>query len=43
MVGGKNAKKSFLESEFKSIKHSNYFDVYDEILSSYKGKKNKKF
>jgi hypothetical protein len=39
MVESKNAKKSFLESEFKSIKHSNYFDVYDEILSSYKGKK----
>jgi len=39
MVGDNTAKKSFLESEFKSIKHSNYFDIYDEILSPYKGKK----
>lgn len=39
MVKSKSAKISFLESEFKSIKHSNYFDIYDEILSLYKGKK----
>lgn len=39
MAGSKTAKKSFLESELKSIKHSNYFDIYDEILSSYKGKR----
>ena len=31
--------KAFSKSKFKSIKHSTYFEVYDELFSKYKNKK----
>jgi 23S rRNA U2552 (ribose-2'-O)-methylase RlmE/FtsJ len=31
--------KAFIKSPFKSIKHSTYFDVYDELFSKYRNKK----
>tara|TARA_A100001015_G_scaffold211586_1_gene237243 strand:+ start:140 stop:880 length:741 start_codon:yes stop_codon:yes gene_type:complete len=31
--------KAFSKSEFKSIKHSTYFEVYDELFSKYRNKK----
>tara|TARA_B100000287_G_scaffold394252_1_gene408146 strand:- start:465 stop:1253 length:789 start_codon:yes stop_codon:yes gene_type:complete len=31
--------KAFLKSKFKSIKHSTYFDVYDELFTKYRNKK----
>ena len=30
--------KAFLKSPFKSIKHSTYFDVYDELFTKYRNK-----
>ncbi len=33
-----SAKKSFYQSRYKSVKHSNYFAIYDEILNSYKNR-----
>ncbi len=31
--------KAFIKSPYKSIKHTTYFDVYDELLSKYRNKK----
>ena len=31
--------KAFFKSKFKSIKHSTYFEVYDELFSKYRNKK----
>lgn len=31
--------KAFSKSKFKSIKHSTYFEVYDELFSNYRNKK----
>ena len=31
--------KAFAKSKFKSIKHSTYFEVYDELFSKYRNKK----
>ena len=31
--------KAFIKSPFKSIKHSTYFDVYDELFSKYRNKR----
>jgi hypothetical protein len=33
-----SAEKSFYQSRYKSVKHSNYFAIYDEILNSYKNR-----
>jgi hypothetical protein len=30
--------QAYLKSHYKSIKHSTYFDVYDHLLSGYRGK-----
>ena len=31
--------KAFSKSKFKSIKHSTYFEVYDELFSKFRNKK----
>jgi hypothetical protein len=33
-----STEKSFFQSKYKSVKHSNYFAIYDEILNSYKNR-----
>ena len=30
--------KAFIKSPYKSIKHSSYFEVYDELFSKYRNK-----
>lgn len=30
--------QAYLKSPYKSIKHSTYFEVYDELFSRYRGK-----
>ncbi len=30
--------RSYLKSPYKSIKHTTYFEVYDELFSRYRGK-----
>ncbi len=30
--------ESYLKSPFKSIKHSTYFDIYDDLFSRYRNK-----
>ena len=31
--------KSFQKSKFSCIKHTNYFNIYDELFKKYRGKK----
>lgn len=36
-MGDKSTFRSFLNSPYFSIKHTNYFDVYDKLLTKFVG------